>query len=909
MSILGEDRWKKLDPLLDRALDLAREERRAFIAVLREEDPKAAADVEALLADAEEAARKKFLESELPAAPPPAATLAGQSIGAYTLLEPIGRGGMGTVWLARRSDGRFEGNVAVKLLNASLIGRVGEQRFRREGSILARLTHPHIARLLDAGVASSGQPYLVLEYVKGEPIDADCDSRRLGVDARLRLFLDVADAVSHAHTNLIVHRDIKPSNVLVAEDGEVKLLDFGIAKLLEEETGFGEATQLTQEGGRVLTPEYAAPEQLAGRPVTTATDVHGLGTLLYLLLSGRHPAGEPESAADLVTAILEDEPVRVSDAAAGGRDPAGAAALRDTKPEALRKRLRGDLDTIIARALKKSPEERYPSVAEMGEDVSRHLRDEPIRASPDTLVYRTVKFVRRHQAAVVVALAAAAAALAGTIAIVRAGQEARRQRDEAQAQLARSTATNDFLGFLLTAAAPPGRKFVVTDLLDQGEAVARKEFAGDDVVQAELLGVVGQQYVNWENWEKAISVLERADRMTASRGDPALRARILCPLALAYVATDKRPQGEALVAQALSGLPLEARYALPRAECLTREAEFGFFTDEGDAMVRHASEALSALEGHPVAARQTRLDARGSLAYGYYLTKQNAKADREYAELVAELERTGRDRTLATADLLNNWGLVHYLGEIKKAEPLYRRSLELHRSIEGEGTVSPYLLHNYAGVLHLLARYDEAEAVYLEAIRAARERQHPRIEIDATEGLACVYAETGRAERARATLAQLNPFLGQRVFTPLRRAYLAYARGIVAKTRGDAVEARTQLAEAVRLYDGIEAKFLYSVLALDELAGAELATGHPREAEAAARRAIALAESLVGKGTPSYLVALSESTLGEIQLATGRAAESRPTLEAAVRHLDTTLGPEHPASTKARRLAADAAAR
>jgi serine/threonine-protein kinase len=186
---------------------------------------------------------------------------------------------MGSVWLARRSDGRFEGRVAVKLLNASRVGRAGEERFRREGSILAKLTHPHIARLSDAGVSSSGRPYIVLEYVDGEPIDRYCDSRRLGVEARLRLFLDVCAAVARAHANLVVHRDIKPSNVLVAMDGAVKLLDFGIAKLLEEGSGESEATSLTREGGRALTPEFAAPEQLTGGTITTATDVHTLGPL------------------------------------------------------------------------------------------------------------------------------------------------------------------------------------------------------------------------------------------------------------------------------------------------------------------------------------------------------------------------------------------------------------------------------------------------------------------------------------------------------------------------------------------------------------------------------------------------------------------------------------------------------
>src|SRR6185436_16478233 len=226
-------------------------------------------------------------------------------------------------------------------------GRGEGERFQREGNILARLRHPHIAHLIDAGLSSAGQPYLVLEHVDGQPIDAYCNAAGLGVEARIRLFLDVAEAVAHAHANLIVHRDLKPSNVLVSFEGRVKLLDFGIAKLLEAEMPGGEPSPLTREGGAALTPEYAAPEQVTGGPITTATDIYALGVLLYLLLAGRHPAGDARQApADLLKAIVETEPLRLSDAAQDNR---------------LRRLLRGDLDTIVAKALKKDARERYAS--------------------------------------------------------------------------------------------------------------------------------------------------------------------------------------------------------------------------------------------------------------------------------------------------------------------------------------------------------------------------------------------------------------------------------------------------------------------------------------------------------------------------------------------------------------------
>jgi serine/threonine-protein kinase len=426
--MLTPERWRQVSPLLDRALEMTDGERGVWLADLRLRDAELANDLETLVRERGLASREGFLAK--PPAPPAAEpSLAGQAFGAYTLISPIGRGGMGTVWLARRSDGRFEGAAAVKLLNASLVGRSGEERFRREGNILARLADPHIARLLDAGVSPSGQPYLVLEHVDGKRIDRFCDVHGLGVEERLRLFLDVMGAVAHAHANLIVHRDIKPSNVLVDNNGHVKLLDFGIAKLLQDEGGGGEATALTREGGRALTPEFAAPEQLTGGAVTTATDVYALGTLLYLLLTGRHPAGAAlDSAADLMRAILESEPERPSSAVAVTRartleEQRAIAAARGTTPEALNRRLRGDLDTIVAKALKKNSTERYASVTALAGDLRRYLRSEPISARPDTLGYRAAKFVRRNR----VAVAAAALVVIGTaIGVVAVQRQARR---------------------------------------------------------------------------------------------------------------------------------------------------------------------------------------------------------------------------------------------------------------------------------------------------------------------------------------------------------------------------------------------------------------------------------------------------------------------------------------------------
>ncbi len=408
MSTLTPDQWQALSPYLDRALAMAEDERGAWLSSLGERDPALAAQLAALLSEHRVLAQEGFLENRRLALPNPTG-LAGQTLGPYTLISQIGQGGMGSVWLARRSDGRFERQAAVKFVNIALAGRATEERFKREGSILGRLTHPHIADLLDAGVSSDGQPYLILEYVDGEAIDRYCDEHKLDIDARVRLFLDVLAAVAHAHANLIVHRDIKPSNVLVTTSGEVKLLDFGIAKLLEDEGSSAAATQLTLEGGGALTPQFAAPEQVTGGAVTTATDVYALGVLLYLLLTGQHPAGPgPHSPARLVKAITETEPLRPSDTTSSA-NAESIAEKRATTADKLQRQLRGDLDTIVAKALKKNPQERYSSVTGFADDLHRYLKHEPISARPDALAYRTAKFLRRNRT--VVTLTAAAVVL------------------------------------------------------------------------------------------------------------------------------------------------------------------------------------------------------------------------------------------------------------------------------------------------------------------------------------------------------------------------------------------------------------------------------------------------------------------------------------------------------------------
>jgi hypothetical protein len=366
MTVLDGNWWRTIEPLLDEAFDLPPAARVTWLESLRARAPLIAAEVSALLSADDVADREGFLSH------PVEITLAGLEIGAYTLERPLGHGGMGSVWLARRTDGRIDGMAAVKLLNFALSGTWGRERFRREGSMLARVAHPGIARLLDAGVSVGGQPYLVLEYVQGAPIDQYAIERQLSSEARVRLLLQVLDAVEHAHANLVVHGDLKPSNILVTADGVAKLLDFGIAKLLDGALDAA-CLDVTMEGGCAFTPAFAAPEQATGGAITTATDVYACGVLLYLLLGGRHPTAEGcHLHVDVLRALAEVEPTPI------GPD---------------------DIDRILRKALRKAPGERYVTVAALAEDLQRWLQREAVGVRPASIGDRLRLLLRQHLAA------------------------------------------------------------------------------------------------------------------------------------------------------------------------------------------------------------------------------------------------------------------------------------------------------------------------------------------------------------------------------------------------------------------------------------------------------------------------------------------------------------------------------
>lgn len=451
-------RWRALSPHLDALLDAEPSARAAQLATLRAQDPALAEELAALVAEHESLQAEGFLEA---GALPPPAGLAGQTLGAYTLERQLGEGGMGQVWLARRTDGRYEGHVAIKLLRGGLRAGVERERFAEEGRILARLDHPHIARLLDAGVSAEGAPFLVIEHVDGEAIDRHIERLRLPLAQRVALLLDACDAVAHAHARLILHRDLKPSNVMVRADGQLKLLDFGIAKLLDRPAD----DSLTERVGAAYTPRYAAPEQRQGEEVTTATDVYALGVLLYELLGGGHPTAEDgASPLEQLRALVEREPRPLSEQlrrrAAGG----DTARRRDARAA------RGDLDTVVARALAKRPSERYANAAELAADLRRWRAHEPVQARPAHWLYRSAKFARRHRVAVGAAAGVAAALLGGAGVALHEAREAQAQRREAEGLI------EFMLGDLRRRLQPVGR----LDVLDAVGTRALAYYAAQD---------------------------------------------------------------------------------------------------------------------------------------------------------------------------------------------------------------------------------------------------------------------------------------------------------------------------------------------------------------------------------------------------------------------------------------------
>ncbi|HEX4962130.1 MAG TPA: serine/threonine-protein kinase [Thermoanaerobaculia bacterium] len=724
-------RWSEVDRIFAEALELPAAERAALLDAACAHDPELRREVEGLLAADERIG--DFLEQpagELLGMAP----LVGESgrAGPYRLLRRIGSGGMGAVYLARRDDEHFERLVAIKVLRWGLDSPEDRHRFVAERQILAGLEHPNIARLYDGGTTAEGRPYLAMELVEGLPVDLYCDQRRLTVGERLDLFRKICGAVQYAHQNLLVHRDLKPANILVTTGGEPKLLDFGIAKSLEEKEDGGD---LELSEPRLMTLVYASPEQVRGQGVTTASDVYSLGVLLYELLTGRLPYRlVSRSDREAAAAIVGQEPETPSQAllrppASEGMEeapPEAAAAARGTSPHALARRLRGDLDAIVLRALSKDPQRRYASVALLSQDLENHLATRPVAARPNTLLYRTGKLIRRNRTVSVATVLVVLLGVGLLASFVVQGRRVARERDKARYALS-------FLIDTFKEADPyhsRGEQLTAREILDQGAARVSRELTRQPDVQAQLMDAIGEVAFGLGRYDQAQPLFEKALALRRKTFGPKSLpvAESLEHLALLMQERSDLPVAEAYLRQALA---LKRRLLGPRDLAVARTLnELGEVVAdqvhyaEAETLHRQALDIAHQVEG-PVGitvADSTlglakRKKERGDLAAAEQLFRQGLEIERR--ALGSQDPRLYRDQTTLAEILMDE-------GEYQKAETLLRQSLAVQQRLLGrEHPDAASTLNDLGMAVQKMGRWVEAEVIDRDVLQIARRQFGP----------------------------------------------------------------------------------------------------------------------------------------------------------------------------------------
>jgi eukaryotic-like serine/threonine-protein kinase len=888
MANMSAEEWRALIEHLDHALDLDESARDDWLSQLRNTDPTMARRViDAVMARGQAGFSTFMADSPLQwVQDSHTVTLIGRRVGAYQIEAEIGRGGMGSVWRARRADGRYQGTVAIKFVHAAWIGPAGAHRFQLEGEVLSRLDHPNIARLLNAGILEAAQPYLVLEYIEGEPIDAYCERHQLSVESRVRLFIDVLAAVAHAHSQLIVHRDIKPANVFVTRDGVVKLLDFGIAKLLDEGS---DPRAMTRSSAMALTPQYASPEQLLGNPVSTATDVYTLGLLLYVLLTGSHPVpSDSRSNAELINAVVAEIPPHASAVA-------GIATIPSHS-------LMGDLDNILHKALKKEPRERYASAAAFAEDLQRFLTHQPVQARADTLRYRTQKFVRRHRGGVTAALLSAIAIIAGFIGTVwqahRAENNAMRaERASARAmgQLRYAEASNEFLRSLLEEGAD--KPFTTPELLARGEAIVNAQFKEEPALHARLLLTLADLYAQVQQKTKARALYLAAQAGAREVQDEGLKIEIECGLAM-----EDADQNQ--FAKAIAGLNESIRRAertpdldsAVLAQCLIIRGQA--FRVSGDLPAAKADEiAALAVLGNPRPGQRINvLNARTSLADAESMLGNHAAAMQEYERADEELNRLGRGQTSSAVELLNEQGIaLSKSGQWLRAASAYERGLAIERRVNGGAEVSPMTQVNYAKLLAELGREREALPLFDAASAAAKNRGDTNgiIKVDLLSAPA--WCQLGQLDECDSRLRRSDDAL-RRQYPPGHPTLGTQATELaqLAVARGEPMEARRYLHAALKIFSGSRERNPNELRAMALLTEVDLSLGDTSAADADAVRAVEKAQAALGGFTDSAWLGRALEVQAEVLRAKGKMDAAKTTFAQALDMLHLTAGAAAP---------------
>ncbi len=824
MNSPDQERRRRIEAIFQELLDAAPAERDALLQSRCGDDAALRREVQTLIGHYESV--PETMEAGLPPRPireklggspvghdlpaPRAATdpedVAGRRVGPYQLEREIGRGGMGRVFLATRED--LPKRVAVKLVRESFASPERTQRFLFEQWVLAGLEHPAIAQLYDAGVADDGTPYFAMEYVDGEAIGTYCDHHRLSVDARLSLILEVVDAVRYCHAHLIIHRDIKPSNIVVTETGDPKLLDFGIAKLLKEDL----ESELTHSGLLVLSPAYAAPEQFGAEPATTATDVYQLGAVLYELLSGKTPfETEGKSLAEVSQIVRDTEPPPPST-----RVTPDAAATRSTTTDKLRRKLRGDLDHLVAKALEKEPGRRYGSVAALASDLRRFLEDQPLEARAPTPIERASKFVLRHKLATGIAAALLLYAATATYGVLRISAE----RDRAQREAATATRVSDFMVGVFGAADPHATSAAdatALQLVERGVTLAREELAGEPAVLAAMQEALGLVYYYLGHDDTAGELLrESLDTRLRLFGDDAVEvASSKLILAKVLWATGDFAGADSLVQESIE---VQKREYGERSE--------GYLTGLND---------LATIK-----------QSQGDLA----------GAEQLLQELI-QLERDAHPEGYAgTRGSLNNLANIYYAqGRFEEAELTMREALENDRQVLVEPHPKIALrLNNLAAMARRAGRHTEALELAEQALAGWEQvypGPHPDIPYALTNigNAALALGDTAHADSAHHAALAMRMELFDENHAGLVAGHQAYAEHLLRSgRRGEAqphIERWRDL--AARIYGEEHSLFGEALWALGL---AHEALGELDAAEAALRRGLAILSAALDEDHP-----------------------------------------------------------
>lgn len=912
--------WKKLSRIFDKVLTLPPKGQTAYIKNICGDDPDLEKKVREMLDQLDESNQyfeEQFeknqalidkLDPLLENADESEDFYDGKTIGRWVITELIGRGGMGSVYKAQRTDeSGLQQTGAVKILHQSLITQSHIERFKQEQQILSGLQHPNISGFIDSGITEEGIPYMVMEYVEGKSILEYCDNKKLSVEERLEIFKTICRTIQYAHKSLIVHRDLKPENILVTKNGHVKILDFGIAKLLDPNIYGGSAIE-TKPGMRILSLEYASPEQVAGKPVNTSTDIYSLGVLLYKLLTGLHPFNvDDHSYREVEKMVLEKNPPlpgnRLVDFG-DGKTKEQIIRARKTTQSDLIQNLKGDLNAIINKSLRKDPERRFDSVESLLVDIKRHQTGLPIYARPDTIGYRAGKFIQRHKTGIT-ATTLASLVLIGLVAFYTIRLTTERNRAEHSAEQAmleaqKAEAVTEFLIDVFEVSDPNlslGETITAKELLDQGAARIDEELSDQLEIQAEMLGVMGEVYQQLGLFDVAGDMLEQSlqKQRELDEADSLSIASSLNRLAILRYNQGEFEESIELLKQSLAireSHPDTGLMELSEAQnnLATLYMENGQY-EPADSLLRLAIETRRTFD-HPAGLAES----LNTLALIHYDQGNLEEAETLYEE-VLELENSylGQDHP-SLAETTHNLAQLYWTqGKLDVAEPLFREVIAIDKRVFGEDHTTVALDLNSLGlVLMDKADFEEAEVAYLEAIAIQEKKlgeEHP--DLTATYyNLGSMYSFTGEYERAEPILRKVLS-VDQNLFDdrhPNVGIDMTSLAGVLIELE-DYNEAEKLLDEALSIFEEAFPDD-HPRIASVELRMGQLAyhRGEYEKAKELLTKALPIAEKTFNA---PWKTAGAKSILGHTLIALGRSDEAEPYLRDAFIALSKVFDDKH----------------